>query len=310
MKKIIAVIICTFLVLGAFASCSASSNEKFKYVASDIGYDMANEKSAGFAEENGYTNSETAQSKSDSAMGADKLSEKLVKTVDMSIETKEFTACIASLKASATANGGYIEKSDVDSNGYYNYNENRYASITFRIPADKLDAFLLGTEEKGKVTSKTENVENVTMEYVDTESRIKACEAERDSLLEILKKATTVADIISVRQRLTEVNYEIESYTARLRVLENRVSYSTVSVSIREVQRVAEEETTLGSEIKNRFLETWDSLVEFIRSFVVWLIGGIPVLVPLIIFTVIAIIIIRKKIKKRRAKKLAAMNKE
>lgn len=312
MKKILAVIVCTFLLLGIFASCGAKSKDKamFDYAVGEANGKPA-EPAAVEAAEGGKasTYSITADANAQTA-DAEAMSEKLVKTVTMHIETKEFTACIDSLKASAKANGGYIETSETSSNGYYNYNENRFASITFRIPADKLDAFLAGTEEKGKVTSKSENVENVTMEYVDVESRIKACTAERDSLLEILKKANNVADIISVRERLTQVNYEIESYSARLRVLENRVSYSTVSIDISEVQRVTQEETSLGVEIKNRFLESWDSLVEFFRSFVVWFIGGIPVILPLALAVVIAVIIIRKKIKKRKAKKAAVSGKE
>lgn len=300
MKKFLAIISCVLLLLGIFASCGASKN-----AACEL-YDYSVGTADGYSAEFAVEESESVDAKSNAAAGNGnvELNEKLVKTVSMCIETKEFTDCMESLKSAAIANGGYIENSDVNSSGYYNYNGTRYASITFRIPADKLDAFLQGTEEKGKVVSKLENVENVTMEYVDVESRIKACETERDSLLEILKKATTVADIISVRERLTEVNYEIESYTARLRVLENRVSYSTVTVNINEVQRVTEEETSLGAEIKNRFFESWDSLVEFARSFVVWLIGGIPVLVPLAVVIVVAFLIIRKLYKKRKAKKL------
>ncbi len=299
MKKLLAIISCVLLLLGIFASCGKSKNavpELYDYAAG-----TADGNSAEFMIEDSEAISEESKVMAES--GSVELDEKLVKTVSMSIETKEFTACMDSLKAAATANGGYIENSDVNSSGYYNYNGTRNASVTFRIPADKLDAFLKGTEEKDKVVSKSENVENVTLEYVDVESRIKACKTERESLLELLKKAENVTDIISIRERLTTVNYEIENYSAQLRVLENRVSYSTVTVNIDEVQRVTEEENSLGAEIKNRFLESWDSLVEFFRSFVVWLIGGIPVLLPLAIVIVIAIIIIKKKIKKCRAKK-------
>lgn len=300
MKKIFAVILCALILAGVLASCGSSdkaANESFGYAA-DYG-----EAEEAVGEGQNYQVSDMAPGAAEKGkMAGEVTDEKLVKTVEISMETKEYKECIASLQAAASANGGYVETSDIESNGY-NERSNRYARIVFRIPADKLDAFLAGTDEKGRTVSKTENVVNVTMEYVDTESRIKACEAERDSLLAILEKAQTVEDIISVRTRLTEVNYEIETYTAQLRVLQNRVGYSTVTVSIREVERVTEEETSLGSEIKNRFLESWDSLVEFLRSALVGFVGGLPIILPLAAIAAVIIILLKRRMKKRKNRK-------
>lgn len=109
--------------------------------------------------------------------------------------------------------------------------------------------------------------------------------------------------MLAIQERLSEVNYEIESYTAKLRVLENRVSYSTVTLRISEVERVTEAEPTLWERIKNTFLDNVDELKEGLSDLVVGVIGGLPIILPLAAAAAIAILIIKKIIKKRKAKR-------
>ena len=313
MKKIISVVLCVLLTACIFASCGAKSANDTAAPEGAFTYSKsAADADGGKGFEYSAAEKPKEQSTDGSAAAAEKLTdEKLVKTVDISMETKEYTACVESVQAAAKRVGGYVETSEIESNGYNARSKySRYARMVLRIPAEKLDEFLSGAEESGIIISKTENIENVTLEYVDVASRIKVCEAERDSLLEIMAKADNITDVISLRERLTEVNYEIESYTAKMRVLENKVSYSTVNIGISEVQRVAEAELSLGTEIKNRFLESWDELVEFLRSFVVGFIGGLPVLLPFGIAAAAVMIILVKIIKKRKAKKAAKAEKE
>ena len=149
---------------------------------------------------------------------------------------------------------------------------------------------------------KTEKQENVTLEYVDLESRINAFKTERTTLTGLLEKAESLEDVLSIQERLSEVNYQIESYTAKMRVLENRIGYSTVTLDINEVERVTEEKPTIGSRIKNTFLDNLDELVEGITDFVVEFIGGLPIIIPVVAVIAVAIIILKKIIRKRRNK--------
>ena len=234
-----------------------------------------------------------------SADGA--IEEKIVKTVNLTVETKEYEQYISAIRSDVAAAGGYVETSSL--NDSYSGRNSRYASFVFRIPADKLDEFLQKAGENGKITFQKEDQLNVTLEYVDIQSRIKAYTTERDTLLELLKKADDLKDVISVQERLSDVNYQIENYTSQLRVLENRVSYSTVSLDLYEVERVTEDETSLSGEIKNALAENWSNLKQGIRDFIVWFVGGLPIIIPVAVLIAVAIIVLCKVIKKRRAKK-------
>lgn len=291
MKKLLAIITC-LLLLCSLAACGAS-------VKGSLG--GLNE-SADSASPSAYgTELYSAQETGKGSASDGEIEEKIVKTVDLRVETKEYEQYISAIRSDVAAVGGYVETSSLN-DSYYGQSS-RYASFVFRIPADKLDEFLQKAGENGKITGQTESQLNVTLEYVDVQSRINAYTTERDTLLELLKKADDLKDVISVQERLSEVNYEIENYTSQLRVLENRVSYSTVSLDLYEVERVSEDDTSIGGEIRNALAENWSSLKKGIREFIVGFVGGLPIIIPVAVLIVAAVLILRKVIKKRKAKK-------
>ncbi len=299
MKKICAILICLILVI-SLAACGASKNASDAEVMAGGQYAVEEN-----FKENGifYTADSSVSAETDEkpASGETKSEEKIIKTVDLRIQTKEYDAYIAALNSNVTANGGYVESSESDMGGYYD--SNRYSTYTVRIPSDKLDAFLLSAGENGKIVNKSESQKNVTLDYVDLESRISAYKTERETLTALLEKAASLENVLSIQERLSEVNYEIESYTAQLRVLENRVSYSTVTMHISEVERVSDDKPTLWSRIKDRFADNLDDLFDGLGDMVVDIIGGLPIILPVAAIGVIAILIIRKIIKKRKANK-------
>ncbi len=309
MKKLFAILLCIVMAV-SLSACGAKSNEM---AVEDMEYFSAADSAGGIF----YNTSESLNGKvelqSDSVPNENgetphSNNEKIIKTVEAYVQTKEYDKYIASLNANVAANGGYVEKSDASMGGYYN--SNRHCTYTLRIPADKLDAFMVSAEENGKITSKTETQKNVTLEYVDVESRISAYKTEKETLTNLLEKAASLENVLDIQERLSEVNYQIENYTAQLRVLENRVSYSTVTLNIDEVERVSETEPTLGQRIKNEFLDNIDNLKEGFEDLVVAIIGGIPVIIPTVILVSIAVLIIRKLNKKQKSKKNAEKNTE
>lgn len=298
-KRLFAVVLC-IVILASFAACGAKSadmengafvtEQSFDMIADNVGGDFKynSEMSAAGAEAPGESQASTE--------------EKIIKTVDLSVQTKEYEAYLAALTANVTKVGGYVENSTNHMGSYYSSNSNRSSTFVVRIPADKLDEFLAGAEENGKITQKTEKQENVTLEYVDLESRINAYKTERTTLTGLLEKAESLEDVLSIQERLSEVNYQIETYTAKMRVLENRIGYSTVTLNIDEVERVTEEKPGIGTRIKNRFLDNIEEMGEWLTDLAVNFIGGLPIIVPFAAVIVAVILILRKIIRKRKNK--------
>ncbi len=202
--------------------------------------------------------------------------------------------------------GGYIESSSIGNRGYRNGQQLRYAHYTIRVSADRLDEFLNAVSGLGNVTSVNTSLRDVTTNYVDSEKHLESLRVEQQALLEILAKAETVEDIITVQDRLTQVRYEIESYEAILRTYDDQIALSTVSLNINEVEKETPvEKETFGQEVSRRFKESLENVGEFFRNLGAWLFGSAPELIVILAFFGLQALIIVLIVKgaKRSARK-------
>ena len=230
-------------------------------------------------------------------------SQKLIKTVSMTVETKNFDSVYDTLEKRVEELGGYIENSEISGTGS-EYN-NRWASLTIRVPSDQLEAFLETASENTNVTYQSENTQDVTLSYVDLKSHIESLRIEQESLTKMLEKATDLDDIFSIQSELTEVRYQIESYESQLRVMENQVSYSTVNLDITEVERETKivEEKSFWEEARAGFADNLYHLGQGLRAFAIWFIGSLPYLIPVAVMIFILVIICHNINKKNRRKR-------
>ena len=96
-----------------------------------------------------------------------------------------------------------------------------------------------GLNTLGNVTYKTSGIQNITVEYTDTESRLKAYRTEEERLLVMLEKAETVEDMLNIEDRLSlRCATASESLTSTLMNWDSLISYSTVTLQITEVSRI------------------------------------------------------------------------
>ena len=245
------------------------------------------------SEENGSSQAETVEK-------GETTGRKLIRNVDMDVETESFDALLASAQSQAEELGGYIESSSISNSSYASSTSAaRSARLTARIPSEKLDGYLAGISKQSNVTRKSESTEDVTLQYVDLQSHKKALLAEQESLLSMMEQAESIEDIIAINEQLTDVRYQIESMESQLRSYDNRVDYSTVYLYIDEVEvyTPVEEETT-WERISAGFMDSLKSIGEGIKEAAIWFVIHIPYLVIWAIVIVI-IVLILKKIKKR-----------
>lgn len=225
--------------------------------------------------------------------------QKLIKTVNMSAETTEFDTLVADVRAKTESVGGYVENSDVGGN--YGADMTRYAYLVLRIPADKLDDFVGEIKDASNVRSFGESTEDVTLQYTDLDTHIKALREELDALFSMMEQATSMKDILSIQSQITDVRYEIESYESQLRVYDNQVTYSTVYLDLYEVNRESSTAgTTFGERVKAKFDDNLYQMGQGFQNFMVGLLGGLPILLPIVAICVVVIVMLRKLWKKRK----------
>lgn len=228
---------------------------------------------------------------------------KWIVTVKMEAETEDLDTLLTQLEGKIGALSGYVEDQQVYNGSAYSGRRYRYANLTVRVPADQVEAFTEHMDGISNIISKNQTMDDVTLQYVATESRMKALKAEEERLLELMAKAENMSDLLQIEARLTDVRYELESVTSQLRVYDNLVDYATIHLYVTEVQEYTPvEEETLWQRISGGFVESLKNLGNFFVELFVVLIVGLPYIVFIGAIVVVIVIFSRKAAKKRREK--------
>ena len=303
MKRLFTTSIVLLLILGLLAGCGAKEEAAMQSPGAAPAETWAASDAA--MEEVLYDESKTTAEDGGTTMPEN---QKLIRTVYLDAETLDMDPLMAWIESRVGSLGGYFEQKSIrrsgsrDDGSYY-----KYADLMIRIPAENLDQFLSQVGEKANVTSTSESTENVTLQYVSTQSRVTALETEQQRLLELLENAETMEDLLTIEERLTDVRWELENYASQLRVLDNQVNYSTVYLNIWEVDEpTVVVERTVWQKIGDGFTRNagrmWDGLVNFF----IWILTVIPYLLPIALMVGVVVLVMKlgKKLKaKKQAKK-------
>ena len=179
--------------------------------------------------------------------------------------------------------GGYVATSTVSSE-----TGPTFASVTIRVPAKGLDSIVEEIVALGKLLNKEITTQEVTEEYVDLTSRRRNLEREEEQLIALLKRAGKVSDLLQVEQVLGRIRGEIEQIAGRMRFLENRVAYSTLSVNLEGPER----EPTAGgpawaaSDVGRRAVRSLLDTAHGLASAAIWLGVYAAIWLPLLLILV------------------------
>lgn len=299
-KKIYVMGLLVLLTLG-LCTCGQKEETAKDVATNEVGYASA----ASFEQEQGAAEdvADTGEGMKENGgeVKAPNTSQKLIRYLDYTIETKEFDTFIQELGELVSTVKGYVEQSEVSQNEAQSYAQGkRYASYTLRIPADSLETFKQELQEKGTITRQSERVEDVTLNYVDVESHITALKTEQESLLKMLEQADTIETILAIQNQLTQVRYQLESYESQKRTYDNEINYSTVYVYVQEVERESQNTDTYGGELLEKMSGNFHGILIGFRSFSLWFLGAMPYWILLGLLFVIFWVVYKKATKKKR----------
>ena len=226
---------------------------------------------------------------------------KMIRNVTMEMESKDFSKTTTDLNRLASEKGGYVERSFVSGN--IKSRTAKSAEYVFRIPAENLDSFLENSREIFSVISENISATDVSGSYYDTEARLKTLRIQQDRLNELLKEAAGLEDIILLNERLTEVEYQIESLAGSLKSWDNQIAYSTVSIYVTGLSDLdtGRVETTFGERVRTAWSNSLSTLQEVAETAALLFVFLLPFLLIVIIILVL-IIVIRRANKKRKKK--------
>ena len=297
-RKWISLLVCLVLALGLLSGCGAKNSSY------EMAYDSGVAETWAAAEAPMAANGTASLTDTGASTTAVPQSRKWIVTVDMDAETEDLDALLESITSQIESLGGYVEDQRVTNGSRYSTSRYRSASLTVRIPAEDVDSFTQKVSGVCNVVRSSKSLEDVTLTYVATESRMNALQTEEARLLELMEQAETMADLLEIEARLTDVRYELERVTSQLRVYDNLVDYATIYLGIDEVTEYTPvEEETLWQRISGGFVRSLKGLGETLLDVAVWLIVNLPYLVVLAAIAWAVIAIIRRLRRKKAVKK-------
>lgn len=237
---------------------------------------------------------------------------KLIQTVNMQVETEDLDTVLQQVDTRIAELGGYVESSNIQNGSAYSGRRYRSASLTVRIPAKDLDAFVDKVGEITNIVSNQKTVKDVTLSYVATESRMKALQTEETRLLELMARAETLNDLLTVEKRLTEVRTELEQVTSALRVFDNQVDYATIHLSVSEVKEFTQvsEPETVWQRIGAGFKKSLKGVGNFLEELFVFVIVAIPYIALIAVAVLIVWLLVRLSCRKTNKKNQKEAKKE
>lgn len=245
-RTLIALVLCAVMLstIGCAARASTQNSGVYAEPAKGATYDTAAAQDEAAMAPAAESSSTTTQQSGEPTGDFDV--RKIVYNADMTVTVDDPAASLAALIEKAKSLGGYVSSSysTTDDLGTL------YAYATLKVPADQLDALVSAANAMGKVNDYRLSSDDISLSYYDMQARLENAKAEEQQLLEILAKCETVEDILAVRQSLTSVRADIESYTAQMRLWDNLVSYATLNMTINRTPATAVEG-------KNDLIQLW-----------------------------------------------------
>jgi len=217
--------------------------------------------------------------------------------LEIEVGAGEFQERLFMLSSLAENNGGFVSHSESYSDPEGNISSGR---ITLRVPAERFDFIINQVKEFGTVMHVSISGQDVTEEYVDLESRLRNLNAQEEVLLELMEQARTVTESVEVQRELIGVQEDIEVLRGRLNFLDDRISFSTIDVFLREPPTIRE---TPGWGFLDALRNGARGAVRVFNGIVSGLIIISPVLVLIAVIILVIWAILRKKNRRRKGGK-------
>lgn len=242
--------------------------------------------------------------------GTTNLADKIIYTASADLETTDLDKSMDTLYQLVDQYGAFLESSSVTGNNLLDiaagYTDGRMANFTLRVPKEHYSDLTAALDTVGNVTYLTSNAENITAQYSDVEAQVKSYDTQEQRLLEIMAQADTVEDMITLESRLSDVRMEKERLETQLQNWDRQVDYSTVYISLAEVQELTpeppEEEPTYLEQLGQTFMASVRWMGRAAKGGVKLLVAVIPVLLPIVV-VILAVVLICKGAAKRKLKK-------
>ena len=170
------------------------------------------------------------------------------------------------------------------------------AKLTVRIPSTRLTATIDALKELGTLEDIDLSSQDVTAQAQDLDARITALRASVDRLVELMSRATTTADLITIESALSDRQGNLESLESQKRSIDDQVDLSTITL---QLGTAATAPKRVPATFLSGLIAGWDSFVGFLSGLLVVVGVLLPWIVFLALIALLSLIVVRRGIARR-----------
>ncbi|HJW89057.1 MAG TPA: DUF4349 domain-containing protein [Anaerolineales bacterium] len=199
---------------------------------------------------------------------------------------------------------GYVVSANLTKNVLANGAEVPSASITLRVPAERLDEALVRIEAESDRLPLNKNLtsQDVTSEYTDLQSRLRNLEAAEKQLTQILENANRTEDVLSVYSQLTQVREQIEVIKGQIIYYERSAALSSITVDL--VANEAVQPIKIGGwepvGVAKSAIEALVAALQVLANVAIWL---VVFLLPILVIIILPIYLVVRLLLRGRARR-------
>lgn len=225
---------------------------------------------------------------------------KLIQTIGLELETKQYTQTISDLEALTKQLGGYIQSSYIPLPKENVEYSNLTAYLSLMVPTTKIDEFILATSETSSITNESREASNVTDVYSDTEAHISNLQVKEARLIELLKQSGTLSDLLMIETELSNTRFEIERLQSVLKNYDTRIEYTQFNITIYEVyEYTPTDSASIWDRIVEEFSYNIQNLTRSLESAFIFIISTLPFLILTYLLPILVVYLIYKKYNKK-----------
>ena len=224
---------------------------------------------------------------------------KMIVSVTFQVETTDFSNAAEALNQEVSSSGGYLEslqqRGSTESNGSGTY--------VLRIPVTEINTFADALKQIGTITNRSQSTEDITDQYYDVDSRLKAKKTQRDRILALMEKAEALSDLLQLEQELAGIQTEIDQLTGQQQRYDNQVEYATITVELWQTVLTESSNTPFAPQVAKAFRDSFAVAFKIVQGIGIALIWILPYLLTAGVVLVIVHFATRKKRRARKAEK-------
>ncbi len=229
---------------------------------------------------------------------------KIIYSGNISLNVGEYQSSFDKINNYAVELGGFVQDSGSNYTSTEADSQANSGYITLRVPTDKFSEAMEQIQTFGSPINSNVSSTNISQQYQDVEAQLNNFKIEETRLLEYLKQATNVADMLAIESELSRVRTEIDTRTTTIKNWDIEMAYSTIYVSLYEKKISSTVVNSPFSELFTKIGEGFITSINLLLVIVAFLIVLIFRLIPFAIIIALGFLVFIKIRKSRKNKKL------